>query len=313
MYCVFSKLHYNNIFYPFLVSDDNSSIQSSPWQRDHCWKQTSPQRSISQDTSFFYKSPKGFRLSRFLSLRKRRRPFDTSADDTKYTASNGIGNVSKGVTRKPGQLVNILQKLWDRNGASFKQIKQTISIDQHAAMVSPRKRILRELERVTLDDLYNKRRAKVAQATSTAQVTSTSTSTSVVQNGSSTVTVTTAPTQTSSKSCSYSIDSLLGNNSTDTTDSSKQKASVTQHHRYQAAPLPVPYSTYYNPLGHVYPTYPPRYAPLWSQYHPSLMNSYTGTIAPPIWAHSTNQHRSIPASGVPPSVQPEISNVEEGG
>lgn len=298
------------------MSDDNSSIQSSPWQRDHCWKQTSPQRSSSQETSFLYKRLKGIRFAHHLSFRKRRRPFDTSMNDAKCYTSNGISsNPSNRIFRKPGILANIIQRLWDRNGASIKQIKQTVSIDQHAAMVSPRKRILRELERVTLDDLYNKRRAKVAQATSTAQVAATSASTGVVhQNGSvaaTTAVTTMAPTQTSSKTCSYSIDSLLGNNSTDTTDSNKNKSSVT-HQRYQAAPLPVHFSTYYNPLGHMYPTYPPRYAPLWSQYHPSLMNSYAGTIAPPIWAHSSTQHRNAPAAGVPPPAHAETSNVEEG-
>ncbi|KAJ8969920.1 hypothetical protein NQ317_016185 [Molorchus minor] len=33
----------------FSVSDDNSSIQSSPWQRDHSWKQTAPCRNISKE------------------------------------------------------------------------------------------------------------------------------------------------------------------------------------------------------------------------------------------------------------------------
>lgn len=37
------------------VSDDNSSIQSSPWQRDHSWKQTTPQRNLSKPLCFYYR------------------------------------------------------------------------------------------------------------------------------------------------------------------------------------------------------------------------------------------------------------------
>lgn len=45
------------------VSDDNSSIQSSPWQRDHNWKQLSPHKNISSDLTFHYYRPFAIILS----------------------------------------------------------------------------------------------------------------------------------------------------------------------------------------------------------------------------------------------------------
>ncbi|KOX70372.1 Protein hairless [Melipona quadrifasciata] len=63
------------------VSDDNSSVQSSPWQRDHCWKQANPRHRISTEFNFYYyRSPKN-RLCAHprLVARKRRRPLDPTS------------------------------------------------------------------------------------------------------------------------------------------------------------------------------------------------------------------------------------------
>lgn len=62
-------------------SDDNSSIQSSPWQREHCWKQQSPRNGISNAMSFYYQRPKYVILTKVayvIARRKRRRPHDTN-------------------------------------------------------------------------------------------------------------------------------------------------------------------------------------------------------------------------------------------
>lgn len=64
----------------FLVSDDNSSLQSSPWQRDHCWKQAAPRKNVSKEMATFYHKP-AFRIftaeALLLTRRKRRKPYDT--------------------------------------------------------------------------------------------------------------------------------------------------------------------------------------------------------------------------------------------
>lgn len=63
------------------VSDDNSSIQSSPWQRDQPWKQTRPRRGISKELSLYYQRPRHNVLNsraRQAALRKRRRPYEPS-------------------------------------------------------------------------------------------------------------------------------------------------------------------------------------------------------------------------------------------
>lgn len=75
-----------SIFFPLAVSDDNSSIQSSPWQRDHCWKQANPRRSISKEMSLYFYRPSSLVLSqksRAVTKLKRRRPYDNkiSADE----------------------------------------------------------------------------------------------------------------------------------------------------------------------------------------------------------------------------------------
>ncbi|CRK94877.1 CLUMA_CG008369, isoform A [Clunio marinus] len=60
-------------------SDDNSSIQSSPWQRDHCWKQTQPRNNISKEMVLFFHRPGRLRLSKECqktAQSKRRRPLD---------------------------------------------------------------------------------------------------------------------------------------------------------------------------------------------------------------------------------------------
>lgn len=59
------------------VSDDNSSIQSSPWQRDHSWKQLSPRKNISKDLNLYYHRPAAVALSeasKFVSKYVRRQP-----------------------------------------------------------------------------------------------------------------------------------------------------------------------------------------------------------------------------------------------
>ncbi|XP_046601624.1 uncharacterized protein LOC107223553 isoform X1 [Neodiprion lecontei] len=134
------------------VSDDNSSVQSSPWQRDHCWKQAVPRRGISSQLSFYYRRYPKNRLPVHprLLVKKRRNPHNP-VSLTLNTDTNAV--VSK-VTRTmngtlPGKtlavVVDRLTRLLDPN------------------VVSPRKRILRELERVTLGDHASKRRA-AAQA-----------------------------------------------------------------------------------------------------------------------------------------------------
>uniref|UniRef100_A0A182R8G4 Hairless n=1 Tax=Anopheles funestus TaxID=62324 RepID=A0A182R8G4_ANOFN len=70
-------------FHKHEISDDNSSIQSSPWQRDHCWKQSNPRSNISKELSLYYFRPlkargKPSNDTRLRWRRKRRRPYESS-------------------------------------------------------------------------------------------------------------------------------------------------------------------------------------------------------------------------------------------
>ncbi|EZA60669.1 hypothetical protein DMN91_007647 [Ooceraea biroi] len=132
------------------VSDDNSSVQSSPWQRDHCWKQTHPRRRITTEFNFYYRrNPKiPLCVHPRLIARKRRRPLDST---TAVLVSESTVIYPTRASRK-------------LNGASSSGKVLSLIIDKLARLldpnvVSPRKRILRELERVSLEDQASKRRA----------------------------------------------------------------------------------------------------------------------------------------------------------
>ncbi|XP_075221407.1 uncharacterized protein LOC142324466 [Lycorma delicatula] len=129
------------------VSDDNSSVQSSPWQRDHCWKQSTPRHHAGRGLEFYMVRPSKLRRLQYSCVlrRKRRRPLDSrlvNLGDCKE-----INNVTK--PKEKTSLAKVITVLWER------------VVRTDPGIVSPRKRILREMERVTLED-QAKRRARTA-------------------------------------------------------------------------------------------------------------------------------------------------------
>ncbi|KAG5670951.1 hypothetical protein PVAND_001180 [Polypedilum vanderplanki] len=213
-------------------SDDNSSIQSSPWQRDHCWKQSRPRHNISKEMAFFYNRPEQFCLtgdSTKIAKTMRRRPHNKCNSNVKFMKKkekNGIDEASsesndsdekesssqndskesidtldgnnKTTNDKNGnthKLDNILKKLADRmasklalngnnmngthnnnNNGHHHSIPTSYSLASHIANsinsnsqphqhVSPRKRILRELEKVSLEDTKRSRPKSIVTAT----------------------------------------------------------------------------------------------------------------------------------------------------
>uniref|UniRef100_A0AAR5P6I2 Protein hairless n=1 Tax=Dendroctonus ponderosae TaxID=77166 RepID=A0AAR5P6I2_DENPD len=117
------------------VSDDNSSVQSSPWQRDHSWKQTTPKRNISQEMVLFFFRPKQRRGYRG-SCTRRRRPLSTVED--KEEESDAVHE--KKEIKEKRSLLSIVQSLIDKNCP-------TGTPPRPETVVSPRKRFLREMER----------------------------------------------------------------------------------------------------------------------------------------------------------------------
>ncbi|XP_044727741.1 protein hairless [Chrysoperla carnea] len=270
------------------VSDDNSSVQSSPWQRDHSWKQNSPRCNVSSEMTFFYHRPSKLQVP--VLRHKRRRPFDSSSNINNIRTSsergerdecdssvqsnkivkvnntedikkeegiisggvvvgggggegtivkndnnsnnnnnNSDSNKIKGVNKKrQKKLVDIVKLLWDKkpqinNYSTFKSV--LMSNIRHEQMVSPRKRILRELERVTIDDLSNKRsRAKPAQSITFSTAT-TGSSPSRAHNG-------TAETSSSKNTSSYSITSLLGHKKEEEVSNPTPSISHTEYHNH---------------------------------------------------------------------------------
>ncbi|XP_066139176.1 protein hairless isoform X1 [Euwallacea fornicatus] len=118
------------------VSDDNSSIQSSPWQRDHSWKQTTPKKNISQEMALYLWRPKRKRRSCRGRGVKRRRPLsmvEVKEEEADVTAL-------KKERRKKRPLLCIVQSLAEKN-------QRNTTPPRSETVVSPRKRFLREMER----------------------------------------------------------------------------------------------------------------------------------------------------------------------
>lgn len=292
------------------VSDDNSSVQSSPWQRDHSWKQNTPRCNVSSEMTFLYSRPRGACIPRIRCIR--RRPFDPSPsiqvkkekcdssvqsnrivkikseqNDISVSpqeATSSSDKLKNNKQRQSRKLNDIVKILWDKkphinNYGAFKSVLlNNIRQDQ---IVSPRKRILRELERVTIDDLTNKRsRAKPAQSITFTPATGTSPNRA--HNGT---------TETPSKnSSSYSITSLLGHRQDEESSSPNHNATGSQSEyvspsvsqRMNATPKNISYSSPKMLTLHDSPDLSPspehyRYIPHQNIIH----NSPTHALSPP--------------------------------
>uniref|UniRef100_A0A1B6IDZ0 Uncharacterized protein n=1 Tax=Homalodisca liturata TaxID=320908 RepID=A0A1B6IDZ0_9HEMI len=132
------------------VSDDNSSVQSSPWQRDHCWKQNAPVHNAGRGMEFMMTKRRSHHRLKYTPKsvrRKRRRPYDTSV--VVMFADWNEKPPNKSTPSRPVLGINsVIQNLWER------------VVRADPGIVSPRKRILRELERVTLEDQNNSKRQR---------------------------------------------------------------------------------------------------------------------------------------------------------
>ena len=167
------------------VSDDNSSVQSSPWQRDHCWKQTNPRHNISKEMTFVMQPLRHMLYIRNLHLfsqtirKKRRCPYDPT--ELNAIGINSMNNGKLVRVKKegsnPARIIAIVQTLWDRVnrlnsgdtvgcssvGAGVQNHARTVSVSasrMDPSIISPRKRILREMERVSLEDFVNSKRQR---------------------------------------------------------------------------------------------------------------------------------------------------------
>ncbi|XP_058465552.1 protein hairless [Malaya genurostris] len=322
-------------------SDDNSSVQSSPWQRDHCWKQPNPRSNISKEMTLYYHRPScvRFKLSPDVLKRlrlKRRRPYEQSMggggvggtvalnyeiirhrqlpseteddamdlkvngkttettsdeDENKSRTNAGTGTGAqngtkdfkirsfRGTLKRRKELDSIVQQLKARgttNANNTTRIASTgmrsVFNSSHQQHVSPRKRILRELEKVSLEDSSTMKRSRPKPGSNSTVITATtatplipvtsngsgscgssngsnnsssnnsSNSNGKLTNGISAMSATEArtpiipTTPVSRPISSYSITSLLGHNSSSESSSGRSKQetnTTTSHHPYQ--------------------------------------------------------------------------------
>ncbi|XP_069672499.1 protein hairless [Periplaneta americana] len=228
------------------VSDDNSSVQSSPWQRDHCWKQSNPRHNISKEMTFIMQPLRHMLYIRNLHLfsntirRKRRCPYDpteVTALDMNNTNNRKLVRVKK-IGSNPNKLTVIVQTLWERVqgltssetvASSSSGVSTSMPMQNHArtvnvaasrmdpSIISPRKRILREMERVSLEDLANSKRQRARTTSALPHNNNNNGSSSnctvtcqTLQPGSALPSPPQSGTKSSVSSCSYSITSLLG-------------------------------------------------------------------------------------------------------
>ncbi|XP_063707109.1 protein hairless [Culicoides brevitarsis] len=176
----------------FSCSDDNSSAQSSPYsQRDHHWKKNIPKKHVSKEMIMFYYRPiKVIKFSNEVmksAKRKHRRPYDESkvsvtiiknekelktqkeTSNTNKCFINDIQKLNVVINKeKTGRKLDIIiQKLKSRINSGLLRLNHiNVSHHQH---ISPRKRILREFEKVSLEDtqkLYKRSRCKTGASSS---------------------------------------------------------------------------------------------------------------------------------------------------
>lgn len=178
------------VFFP--VSDDNLSVQSSPWQRDHCWKQAVPRKNINRELEFLMRigRPRKMRFSLVTIRRRRRRPYDPIIKQevvaNKFQTATFGNTVSSDVDGKPPlamkmevepileqerldpsiirtrrKLKEIVKKLLDRRLNECTPAISSCRTDP--GIVSPRKRILKEMEKVSLEEMGNANKKYKAQ------------------------------------------------------------------------------------------------------------------------------------------------------
>lgn len=88
-------------------------MQSSPWQRDHFWKQTCPSRNISTEMNFYFWRPKKQRSDKM--SKKRRAPYSNAPEFEKihYRCEDTFGKIKKEFGKR--SLMVIVQTLIDKN------------------------------------------------------------------------------------------------------------------------------------------------------------------------------------------------------
>lgn len=188
------------------ISDDNSSIQSSPWQRDHFWKQTNPRRNMSKGMSFYFWHSKN--TPRPPRSKKTRRPY--SLEPERETSNSACGDQKTELKKcnkfenykKRRSLLSVVQDLIDKNVSKSPPRIETV--------VSPRKRFLREMEKDknSLED-SNLKRSKNKMTSNQASLSVTMSSPLRVNGHSEDKPVASVAPSTVGKNCSYSITSLL--------------------------------------------------------------------------------------------------------
>lgn len=280
------------------MSDDNSSVQLSPWQRDHCWKQASPRKAASLEMTFYMMPlPRAFHIRRTNSLtikRKRRRPFDLI--EKVINCSNNLNNagsvngfqrpakLKNSAINKNGGLNTLIQRLWDCLKSS-ESSSGGQSVQKHSpSMFSPRKRILREFERVSLVTNNSEDQSQLNLKRQRPKASST--------NGQS-------PTQSNSKGVSsYSITSLLGVKEEPQDQEPSFLRTLLRSPKEEPSPEPSPKSRRNSPSSQsVQSSPPPNEAALRNASFPSMQFPYMHS--PLVYSHFLPPQAAVAAHHPP--------------
>lgn len=108
-------------------SDDNSSIQSSPWQRDHCWKQSRPRHNISKEMAFTYTRPTRLYLSHDCQKNAkcmRRRPLHKSDVKVKFQEKK---NKDVEVKKEEKEEEGVKEEKIDKNGKDEEEEQKNLN------------------------------------------------------------------------------------------------------------------------------------------------------------------------------------------
>lgn len=237
------------------VSDDNSSIQSSPWQRDHSWKQTSPRKNLSKQLTFYYLASGKLRKS-LQKSRKTRKPYDSTAEEfIKHVRGLPLATTSSPTPTSPSNTSpkpSTSKKKEKRLQTIIQALAEKVPAGSPAreTVVSPRKRFLREMDKdakTHVDDSCLKRsRGKTAAASkavgSPVRTNGVASTTGIVDHVGSDPHPPPASTpsrQTQTRNSSYSITSLLAEDKS----IRRSPANSPSHYSPGAAAAGHPYST----------------------------------------------------------------------
>jgi len=268
----------------FSVSDDSSvQSQSSPWPRETRWKNANPQRCSAAADEFMLHTKKSRQVRCLYAWKQRRRPY--SLPERYHSGGECVKcRVKWKLTQRTSLTVLASRLLEKATNTNCKKVPSTPALD---SLVSPRKRLLRDMEKVRLNDRSSSpswNAGKKAKAVTTPLLPAHAAGSVAASAALPVPPVGSGPSKVYDRQSSYSIDSLL-NKEAEASSSSFLRTLLRKN------PSAAGQLNGNAGKGHTYSQ--PR-LPL----HPSEMMTESTASRAPVWLpfHAAASHPLIPAT-----------------